>query len=167
MAFGARSNPLSGPSRGALAVPISLVNESAGAATTINGLADAGEFIPALATSQSALSGSLARSVNWKATPPQPIGSNYEFSRTDSHGVLLMTWMPDEKRKGIPVLRLYDLDNRLLTETPTKKKINVNPNRLSYTSWELTLATLPPGVYRLDVSFAGEIVWRTFFRMVE
>jgi hypothetical protein len=167
MAFGARSNALSGPTRGALAVPMSLVNESSATPTTINGLADAGEFIPALAASQSALSGALTRSVNWKATPPQTIGEKSEFSHADNQGILLMTWMPDEKRKGIPVLRMYDLDNRLLSETPTKKKITVNPNRLSYTSWQLTLASLPPGIYRLDVSFAGEIVWRPFFRMVE
>jgi hypothetical protein len=170
LAFAARSNVLGGPSRGALALPISLINESSAPSaspTTIAGLASSGQFIPALAGSQSALSGTLARSVNRKADPPQPIGEKSEFSRADNQGVLLMTWMPDEKRKGIPILRLYDLDNRLLTETQDKKKITVRPNRLSYTAWDLTLGNLPLGVYRLDVSFAGEIVWRTFFRMVE
>lgn len=167
MAFGARSNTLGGPSRGALAVPISLINESSGSPTTIAGLASSGQFIPALAGSQSALSGTLARSVNRKTDPPQPIEEKREFSRADSSGVLLMTWMPDEKRKGIPVLRLYDLDNRMLNETQDKKKITVRPNKLSYTAWELTFANLPPGIYRLDVLFAGDIVWRSFFRMVE
>lgn len=167
MAFAARSNALGGPSRGALAVPISLINESSASAATIASLGNSGQFIPALAGSQSALSGTLARSVNRKTDPPQPIEEKSEFSRLDSKGVLLMTWMPDEKRKGTPVLRLYDLDNRMLMETQDKKKITVRPNKLSYTAWDLSFASLPPGIYRIDVLFVGDIVWRTFFRMVE
>lgn len=47
-----------------------------------------------------------------------------------------------EKRKGIPSLRLYDLDNRLLSESPGKKKISVNPQKLSYSGWEVPLGNL-------------------------
>jgi S1-C subfamily serine protease len=167
MAFGARANSLFGPSRGALAVPISLVDESSGAATTIEGLASTGQFIPPLVSSQSALSGVLARTVNRKTDPPQPVEPKSEFSRADNQGVLLLTWLADEKRKGRPSLRLYDLDNHLLNETLNKKKITVTPNKLSYSAWDLTFGSLPAGVYRLDVLLEGDVVWRTFFRMVE
>jgi len=105
--------------------------------------------------------------VNRKTDPPQPIDEKSEFSRADNQGVLLITWLPKEKRKGIPSLRLYDLDNHLLNETQNKKKITVNPNKLSYSAWELNFVTLPVGIYRLDVSLEGDIVWRTFFSMVE
>lgn len=167
MTFGASSNALGGPSRGALAVPISLLNESPAAATTIAGLASSNQFMPVLVASQSALNGALARAVNRKTNPPQPVEQKSEFSRADSQGVLLVTWLAEEKRKGIPSLRLYDLDNRLLNETLNKKKITVSPNKLSYSVWDLNFANLPPGIYRLDVSLGEDIVWRTFFRMVE
>ncbi len=167
MAFGARSNALGITSRGTLAVPINLVDESSGSSTTIEGLARSGQFLPALVNTQSVLSGTLARTVNRKSDPPQPIDEKIEFSRADNQGVLFLTWLPKEKRKGRPMLRLYDLDNRLISENQNKKKITVSANKLSYSMWDLNFAGLPPGIYRFDALLEGDIVWRTFFRMVE
>ncbi|MGH9882889.1 MAG: hypothetical protein ACRD6N_15735 [Pyrinomonadaceae bacterium] len=166
-AFGARSNALGMQSRGTLAVPIGLVNESTANASTIADLASSGQFMPALVSTQAVLHGTLSRTVNRKIDPPQAIDERIEFSRGDSKGTLLITWLPAEKRKGKPSLRLYDLDNRLISENESKKKITVTPQKLSYSSWDLNFPTLPAGIYRLDVSLAGDIVWRTFFRMVE
>jgi hypothetical protein len=81
--------------------------------------------------------------------------------------VLFLTWLPKEKRKGYPSLRLYDLDNKLIGEMLNKKKITVDPNKISYSLWELNLAQLQPGIYRIDVLLDGDFVYRTFFRMVE
>ena len=166
-AFAARSHTLGVASRGTFAVPIALVNDTASGATTIDGLLRDGQFMPPLASTQSVLSGVLARSVNKKTNPPQPIEERLEFSRSNAQGVLLLTWLPTEKRKGYPSLRVYDLDNRLISETLNKKKITVTPNKLSYSLWDLNLAPLQPGIYRVDVLLDGDFVWRTFFRMVE
>ena len=166
-AFAARSNTLGVASRGTFAVPIALVNDTASGATTIDGLLRDGQFMPPLSSTQSVLSGVLARSVNKKTNPPQPIDERLEFSRANAQGVLLLTWLPTEKRKGYPSLRVYDLDNRLISETLNKKKITVTPNKLSYSLWDLNLAPLQPGIYRVDVLLDGDFVWRTFFRMVE
>lgn len=166
-AFAARSNSLGVASRGTFAVPIALVNDTASGATTIDGLLRDGQFMPPLASTQSVLSGVLARSVNTKTNPPQPVEERLEFSRANAKGVLLVTWLPTEKRKGYPSLRVYDLDNRMISETLNKKKITVTPNKLSYSVWELNLAPLQPGIYRVDVLLDGDFVWRTFFRMVE
>ena len=81
--------------------------------------------------------------------------------------MLLITWLPREKRKGVPTLRMYDLDNRLLSESPGKKKISVSPQKLSYTGWEVPLENVPSGIYRLDVALNTDTVWRTFFRVVD
>lgn len=166
-AFGARSSSLGVASRGTLAVPINLVNDAASNATTIDGLLKDGQFMPPLVNTQSVLSGVLSRSVNKKTDPPQPIEERIEFSRGNAQGVLLLTWLPKEKRKGYPSLRVYDLNNQLISETLNKKKITVNPNKLSYSLWDLNLAPLKPGIYRIDVLLDGDFVWRTFFRMVE
>ena len=109
----------------------------------------------------------MARSVNKKTDPPQPVEERIEFSRANAQGVLLITWLPREKRKGYPALRVYNLDNRLLSETVNKKKITVTPNKLSYSQWDLNFAPLQPGIYRVDVLLDGDFVWRAFFRMVE
>ena len=60
LAFGARTNSLGVASRGTLAVPMQLVSDATDTATTIEGLAKSGQFIPALGSSQSVLSGVLA-----------------------------------------------------------------------------------------------------------
>ncbi len=156
-----------GMTRGTLVVPINLIDGSAGSSTTIDGLASSGQFMPPLVSTQSVLHGTLARTVNRKSDPPQPIDARVEFSRADNQGVLLVTWLPTEKRKGRPSLRLYDLDNRLISEEQNKKKITVSPSKLSYSAWDLNLAALPAGIYRFDVLLEADIVWRTFFRMVE
>ncbi|MGH9904851.1 MAG: S1 family peptidase, partial [Pyrinomonadaceae bacterium] len=167
LAFGARSNAIGATSRGALAVPMNLIDESSTSVTTIEGLASSGQFTPALVSTPSVLSGTLARTVNRKTNPPQPIDEKIEFSKADSKGVLFLTWLPKEKRKGRPSLRLYDLDNRLISENQNKKKITVSPNQLKYSLWDLNFGDLPAGIYRFDVLLDGDIVWRTFFRMVE
>ena len=167
LAFGARVNSLGVASRGTFAVPIQLVEESSQTANTIEGLLKDGQFIPALVSSQSVLHGVLARAVNKKADPPTTIDEKTEISRSSPECVVFITWLPTEKRKGYPALRIYDLDNRLLSETLNKKKITVTPNKISYSLWELKLAGLPNGIYRIDVLLDGDFVWRTFFRMVD
>jgi S1-C subfamily serine protease len=167
LAFGARSSSLELFTRGTMAVPITFVSDSTTATTTIDGLLKAGQFMPALVSTQSVLSGVLARTVNKKSDPPQTIDEKIEFSRASPEGVLMITWLPKEKRKGYPSLRIYDLDNKLLGESPNKKKITVDTNRISYSMWELNFAPLPPGIYRIDVLLDGDFVWRTFFRIVE
>jgi len=167
LAFGARPSSLGVASRGTLAVPVSLVEQSTAKSTTIEGLARDGQFIPALVTSQSVLSGVLARAVNRKIDPPRTIEEKIEFSRSTAQGVVFITWLPTEKRKGQPSLRIYDLDNHLISETLNKKKITVTPNKLSYSLWEMNLTNLAKGIYRVDVLLDGDFVWRTFFRMVD
>jgi hypothetical protein len=167
LAFGARSNSLGVASRGTLAVPIQLVDESAGTQTTIEGLLKSGQFIPALVSSQSVLSGVLARAVNTKIDPPRTIEERIEISRANPQCVVFITWLPTEKRKGYPSLRIYDLDNNRVGEYLNKKKITVTPNKLSYSLWDLNLSGLPTGIYRIDALLDGDFVWRTFFRMVD
>lgn len=165
-AFAARS--LGVASRGTLAVPMSLISQlnSSNQSTTIDDLAKSGRFTPPLLGNEDVLNGTLSRNLNRKTDPPQPIEERAEFSRQDGRAILLVTWLPKQKRKGVPALRLYDLDNRLASES-SGKKISVNPQKLSYTSWELNLANLSTGIYRIDILLNTDTVWRTFFRIAE
>ena len=105
--------------------------------------------------------------MNRKADPPRVIEERYEFARGDQQLIVFVTWLPEEKRKGVPALHVFDLDNRLIFENAGKKKITVNTNKLSYTAWEVDVATIRPGIYRVDVLLDSDTVWRTFFRVVE
>jgi len=164
--YGARS--LAGTSRGTVVLPISLVvPATSGHPTTIENLAGSGQFMPPLKGNEDVLSGVLSRNLNRKMDPPQPLEERSEFSRQDARAMVLVTWLPKQKRKGIPSLHLYTLDNNLLNKSPGTKKISVNPQKLSYSAWEVPLLNLPPGVYRVDVLLDADTVWRTFFRIVD
>jgi len=165
--YASRNATLGAVTRGGLAIPISLVTESTGPSTTVGQLAATGQFMPALSATQNVLSGTLSRGLNRKADPPRVIQERYEFARGDQQLIVFVTWLPEEKRKGIPALHLFDLDNRLIFENAGKKKITVNTNKLSYTAWEVDVSTIPPGIYRVDVLLDTDTVWRTFFRVVE
>ena len=154
-------------SRGGLTIPINLIDESAGGPSSIAQLSATGQFMPTLTTTQDALSGSLSRGLNRKADPPRVVEEKYEFARGDGQAVVFISWLPEQKRKGVPALHLFNLDNRLIFESAGKKKITVNTDRLSYSVWELNISTLPPGIYRIDVLLDVDTVWRTFFRVVE
>lgn len=167
LGIGARSSSLELSSRGTMAVPITLVNDSTTAVTTIEGLQKSGHFTPPLTNTLNVFNGVLARTVNKKIDPPQPIDETVEFSRANAQGVLMVTWLTKEKRKGYSSVRLYDLDNKLLGENVSKKQLTIVPERLSYTLWDLNFASLQPGIYRLDVLLDSDSVWRTFFRVVE
>ncbi len=164
--FGAPNISLGATTRGMFSVPITMVDTSIGNQTNIDGLAKSGQFLPPL-LAQNVLSGVLGRSVNKKSDPPQVIDEKVEFSRTATNAVLLITWLPKEKRKGQPALRVYDFDNRLLTETVNKKKITITPSKLSYSLWDLNLSALAAGIYRVDVLLGSDVVWREFFRMLD
>jgi S1-C subfamily serine protease len=164
--YASRNASLGGVSRGGLAIPINLVTDAAQSPATIEQLRATGQFMTPLIT-QSILSGSLARGLNRKADPPRVIDERYEFSHADQQLVVFVSWLPEEKRKGTPAVRVFDLDNRLIFEDAGKKRITVNTNKLSYTAWELSISTLPPGIYRVDILLDADTVWRTFFRMVQ
>ena len=85
----------------------------------------------------------------------------------DVQAVAMLGWYPKEKRKGVPALRLYDLDNHLINEIKAKKAISLSPNKIAYSIWQFQLSNLAPGIYRIDVLLDTDAVWRTFFRINE
>lgn len=75
-------------------------------------------------------------------------------------------WQPKEKYKGLGHLRVYDLDNRLLGEGKPVK-VNFHPGTSYICSWELGVAGLAPGIYRVDILLDSDPAWRMFFRITE
>jgi S1-C subfamily serine protease len=155
--------------RGALAVPITLITQrpSGGAPTTLHELASSGQFEPPLVGFRNIMRATLARSVERKGDVAEGIDERLEYSRRDPQAVVLIGWYPKEKLKGLPSLRIYDLDNHLLSEDKAKKPINLSPGKLSYSIWQLALTGLPPGTYRIDVLLDTDAHWRAFFRIAE
>ncbi len=154
--------------RGGLATPITLIPYSlpADAAKRLEELARGGQFVEPLAGDRNVMFGSVARRVDRKGPVPQPVDEKTDFSRRESEIAVLLNWFPKEKTKSQTSLRVYDLDNRLLVEGKPAK-IELTPNHAMATAWQLPIANMPPGIYRVDVLLGQSPVWRTFFRITE
>jgi hypothetical protein len=71
-----------------------------------------------------------------------------------------------ENLKSTTVLKLYDLDNHSLA-TSKVEKLNVSRGERSERMWQLPIATLPAGIYRVDVEIGDAVAWRQFFKVTE
>jgi hypothetical protein len=78
-------------------------------------------------------------------------------------------WAAQTRRTGLLSLRVYDLDNRLLYKSAEKQalKLNLKPGDNSTSTWEFSVASLMPAVYRLETWLDDAPVWRAFFRVTE
>jgi hypothetical protein len=62
--------------------------------------------------------------------------------------------------------QIFDAANRLLG-TITGKKFTLAENMPTTLTFGFSSATLTPGIYRVDVLWNDQAVWRTFFTVME
>ena len=77
-----------------------------------------------------------------------------------------MSWAPREKRKTKCEIRIFNLDNKMLSESK-ERDLNMSPGKFMATTWELPVGTMAVGIYRVDLLLGDETVWRDFFRITE
>jgi len=155
--------------RAAMATPISLVTPRIASTLPISlqSLADRGEFLPPVTASRNIGYGQLARAVQSKGGLAWPVEGGNEFSRKTPKMIVYVLWDAKEKCKGILTMRMFDLDNHQLNRTDTGKplKLNLHQGQKYVTTWEMNVASLPPGTYRVDVWLGDAPAWRSFFRI--
>jgi trypsin-like peptidase len=165
----ARNLALAGSAyRGAMVTPISMVRFPPPDAhnTSLDELAGNGQFLPPLEGADEIIFGTMSRALQKSQGLPRAVDEKFEYSLRDPQAVVLLDWVPQKKRKGLTTVRIYDLDNRLVAESKPVK-VNLSPNQAAYWNATLSLTGLSPAIYRLDVTFDGKPVWRTFFQVVE
>jgi hypothetical protein len=88
------------------------------------------------------------------------------FSRRDNKAFLYVNWQTLSKEKLDCVLRLFDADNKLISET-NPRRVSLAPGKYVATAWDLSIGSLPAGIYRLDLNLNGITAWREFLRITE
>lgn len=152
---------------GAVALPLTALPQSLPSApTSLAELAQRGVLIPPLVNSEDVFMGRLAREVVKRHGMLDAIDERAEFRRSEGAVHVVLTWSPRRKGKFTTVLRIYDLDNRLLVETKPAK-ISFSPNEMKYSSWKLAFNQVPSGIYRAEVLLDNTPAWRTFFRLTD
>ncbi|MGH9778146.1 MAG: S1 family peptidase, partial [Candidatus Acidiferrales bacterium] len=152
---------------GAVALPLSaLPNTLPRSPTSLSILAQRGILIPPLVHPEDVLMGRLARDVVKKHGILDSVDERAEFSRSEGAAQVVLTWNPRRKGKFMVTLRIYNLDSRLLFESKPSK-ISLSPNEVKYSSWKITFAQVPAGIYRAEVVLDNAPAWRTFFRITD
>jgi hypothetical protein len=154
--------------RGGLAVPLEPILQKlkAGETHTLSELWTLGQFIKPLSAQEFVSYGVTSLGVDKKGDMPWPKERREQFSHRDGKASLFVLWDPKEKRKALTALRLYDIDNKLISEAKPLK-LDLRKGVQSMSSWEVPVTNLPMGTYRLDVLLDDGPAWRGFFRVVE
>lgn len=150
------------------AIPASLISDTpAQAATTaLAELADCGEFVRPVVDSHLiglATFTNPAQKENKAAYPPV---YKKVFSRREARAALYIHWQSQTKVKGSVLMRVFNLDNKIVVDSKPNT-ISISPENTPSTTWEIPLAGLPPGIYRVDVIFGEQTIWRDFLRVTE
>ncbi len=158
-----------GISASAMATPISevLLPDSPAKTTTLQELAQMGQFIPPVVHRDDILYGTMTKDLRRpKESGRSTIQEKSEFSRAGGDAAVFLNFAPRQKLKDTAIVAVYDLDNKLVVQTPPAK-LAPQAGNLLYLSQPIAIANLRPGVYRADVQMDGNPVWRAFFRITD
>jgi S1-C subfamily serine protease len=162
-------NSLGGTSyiRDGLAVPINLVPTAPSQdQTDLEELTRKGQMVPLLNSEQKIIIAELALTLEKGKGMPSPSNPSQQFSHKDKKIYVYVNWNENISFKGTAAMAVFDVDNRALGQS-NPLKVSLHSGALSSSSWEIPLATLPSGIYRVDVSLGDDIVWRKFFRLAD
>lgn len=121
-----------------------------------------GDLLSAVTGEEHVVSGGFSRGI-LKGVTVTPSDQRDEFSSREAKLTVFVTWSPQERLKGVSVLRLRDTDNRIVVESKPGK-IDLRKGNLSLSSWELPMISVP-GIYRADVLINDQPIWRGFVRI--
>jgi hypothetical protein len=135
-------------------------------ASTLADLATHGALEKPLPQVSQVITGSFCEDFRRVGDDFMPLRTTRSFSRARGNLALVVAWAPLNKLKGMQQLRVYDLNNQPVLQT-TPSKIELQPRVTNTSAWKLPLASVPPGIYRVDVLLNDEPQWREFFQLVE
>ncbi|HLW81084.1 MAG TPA: serine protease [Candidatus Acidoferrales bacterium] len=152
-----------------LVVPISLLPPAASLtqSTTLAEIAAKGDFLQPLARDPQLANARLCKAYNRVGNVAlTPVGQTTQFSRSRDSLQLVITWAPQTREKTSMQVRIFDLNNHAVEESKPDK-IDLEPQRTAFTGVRMTIASLTPGVYRVDVLLGDAPEWRAFFKVTE
>jgi hypothetical protein len=153
----------------ALAVPLRMLPgvEASPRPTALKDLAAKGEFLPAVLQNRSVGFVTLTSYLG-KLSSDVPMVRDYRqvFTHRDGKASVYVNWMPVAKAKTTCAIRIYNLDNVMLTGAKPKE-ISLSPGRTMITTWEIPVAILSPSIYRVDLLLGSQVVWREYFKVME
>ncbi|HXH65893.1 MAG TPA: serine protease [Candidatus Limnocylindrales bacterium] len=156
---------------GGTSVPTSLLPQSLSPrAVNLNELWAKGEMMPPITNSKYVSYGSLsagsAKGTKLLSPGSGIIDTQVVFHRSDSTASAGITFANTENLKSTTQLNLYDLDNHPVA-LGKPQKLAISRGEFAERLWQISLAGLPPAIYRIDLVIGDGIAWRQFFKLAE
>jgi hypothetical protein len=153
---------------GGIAVPASPLPQALPTApVTLQELWNKGLMTPSVAGSKYVLYGMLMQgNRSDKKSLPTDRVLKLQFQHNDNLANALILFSNSESFKSTAVLKLYDMDNRVVVSS-SPEKVNVNRGDRAERVWQVPLTNLPSGVYRVDVELSEGVAWRRYFQLTD
>jgi hypothetical protein len=152
-----------------LVVPRTLLPElpTGNTATRLAELAGRGEFTPPVMKSKSIQYATLS-TASGKASSTGIIARNYQqvFSKRDAKAEVSVTWQAVSKEKVSCVVRVFNSDNQIVSESKPRE-VSMAEGKFLTTTWDIGIAGTSAGIYRVDLLLNEKTAWRDFFRITE
>jgi hypothetical protein len=135
--------------------------------TSLAEFASRGEFLAPVVKTDSIQYATLSSVVN-KGVANTLMPKDYKrvFSRRDNKAVMFVNWQVISKEKLNCALRLFNADNKLISESKPRE-VSLAPGKYVTTTWDVPVGSMPPGICRVDVVLDGKAAWRDFFRVTD
>lgn len=147
------------------AVPMNMVvAPSNSSAATLQALWADGQFTALVTASRNVSFGMMTQGKIQKSKASALREAKQDFSLQDDSASILVAFQSTETLKTTTELRLYDVDNHLVSKGEPIK-INLRHGEALERYWSFPLNVLRPGVYRTDVLLGDAVAWRTYFRL--
>lgn len=147
--------------------PLALVSEtSTETPVSLQTMRDTGALCAPITTFASFLYGGTT--IKLPADPSAPAPRDVtDFSQKDAAVTVYTFWQKKDKNaKGAIGAKVYNIQNRLLLTVPPKKT-NIPQETPLRSAFSFAPGSLTKGVYRVDVLWQDQAVWRAFFRVVD
>jgi S1-C subfamily serine protease len=154
---------------GGIAVASTLLPQAFSAPpVTLQDLWSDGQMMVPVTNSKYVVFGMLSQGekIKGKHFSPAERSQQATFRRGDTSATVLLHFANTESLKTSATLKLYDLDNRLLA-SGKPEKLTLSRGETTDSMWQLPIANLSVGIYRVDVEVGDGAAWRQFFKITE
>ena len=147
-------------------VPINLVSATSNESPTpLPTLWATNQFTAPVTGARNVSFGMITSGKPQKGKVPFPKEMKVDFSPQDQFATIVIAFQGIEAWKSTVQLRVYDVDNHLLTRGDPIK-ISLRSGETQERTWSFPLV-MHPGIYRADVTVGEEVGWRAYFRISE
>jgi hypothetical protein len=89
-----------------------------------------------------------------------------DFKKSDTSAVVVLTFDKSEAVKTTAQIKLYDFENHPVAAGEVEK-ISVKKGSGAEQNWDVPVAQLPAGIYRVDIVVGDGVAWRQYFRIAD